>query len=161
MGRLLPNVFRVVERLLNIAVIMHVLKGSKLLTDMRLSHASPRAVPVLYNCSFFGEHSYIAHASAFWMIPWFSVGSTNSANFPVLVMLRSVVIVNMNWCGVSAKKSFCIYQSTTWPGRNIGCIMNLNICIKKKKLYTQARAVCRIAPDLLRDWEWLQNFSTH
>ena len=103
---------------------------------------------------FLGGQSYIAHASAFWMIPWLSVGSTNSANFPLLVMLRSVVIVNMNWCGVSAKKSFCIYQSTTWPGRNIGCIMNLNIYIQKK-LYTQARAVCRIVTDLLCDWKWL------
>ena len=37
---------------------------------------------------------------------------------PVLVMSWSVVIVNMNWCVVSTKKSFCIYQSPTWLGRN-------------------------------------------
>ena len=37
---------------------------------------------------------------------------------PVLVMSWTLVIVDMNWCGVSAKKSFCIYQSTTWLGRN-------------------------------------------
>ena len=37
---------------------------------------------------------------------------------PVLVMSWTVVIADMNWCGVSAKKSFCIYQSTTWLGRN-------------------------------------------
>ena len=37
---------------------------------------------------------------------------------PVLVTSWTVVIVNMNWCGVSAKKNCCIYQSTTWLGRN-------------------------------------------
>ena len=67
-------------------------------------------------------HLYM-HASVFgWIIPWFSAGSTNSTQFiqfcPVLVMSSSAVIVNMTWCGVSAKKSFCIYQSTTWLGRN-------------------------------------------
>ena len=51
---------------------------------------------------------------------------------PVLVMSWFVVIVNMNWCGVSAKKSFCIYQSITWLGRNIGHIMNHNISIQSK-----------------------------
>ena len=66
-------------------------------------------------------HLYM-HASAFRMIPWFSAGRTNSTQViqvcPMLVMLLSAVIVNMNWCGVPAKKSFCIYQSTTWLGRN-------------------------------------------
>ena len=37
---------------------------------------------------------------------------------PVLVMSWTVVIVNMNLRGVSAKKNFCIYQSATWLGRN-------------------------------------------
>ena len=54
MGDLIPNFFRVVQRLLNIAVIIvHVFKGSRLFDDMRLNHGSPRAVSVLYNCFFF------------------------------------------------------------------------------------------------------------
>ena len=66
-------------------------------------------------------HLYM-HASAFRIIPWFIAGRTNSTQViqfcPVLVKSSSAVIVNMTWCGVSTKKSFCIYQSTTWLGRN-------------------------------------------
>ena len=93
------------------------------LNDMRLKHASPRALPVLYNCSFlFWDRATLLHAcicnsndSA-----WFSAGRTNSTHTILSreVMSWSVVIINMNWCGVSAKKSFCIYQSATWLGRN-------------------------------------------
>ena len=42
----------------------------------------------------------------------------------------------MFWCSVNsfipAKKSFGIYQSTAWPGRHIGRIMNHNIPIQWK-----------------------------
>ena len=57
--KVIPNPFKVVQTLLNIAVIVslrdywHFLKElSRLFADMRLNHASPRALPVLYNYSF-------------------------------------------------------------------------------------------------------------
>ena len=70
---------------------------------------------------------------------------------PVLVLSWSVVIVNMSWCGVSAKKSFSIYQSTTWLGRNrILVVLGTIIFLSKVKF-------CK---SCLCDWEWLQNFYT-
>ena len=57
--KVIPNPFNVVQTLLNIAVTVslrdywHFLKElSRLFADMRLNHASPRALPVLYNYSF-------------------------------------------------------------------------------------------------------------
>ena len=58
--RLIRNLFRVVQRLLDITVIgslrdyWHFLKEliSRLFADMRLNHASPRALTVLHNYSF-------------------------------------------------------------------------------------------------------------
>ena len=57
--KVIPNPLRVVQTLLNIAVIVslrdywHFLRElSRLFADMRLNHASPRALPVLYNYSF-------------------------------------------------------------------------------------------------------------
>ena len=65
-------------------------------------------------------HLYMP-ASAFRTIPWFSAGLTNFTH-KIFSRVSNVVncgySFNMNWCGVSAKKSFCIYQSTTWLGRN-------------------------------------------
>ena len=50
-------------------------------------------------------------------------------------MSSSAVIVNMNWCGVPAKKSFCIYQSRTWLGRNrILLVLWTTIYLSKVKL---------------------------
>ena len=54
-----------------------------------------------------------------------------------------VVIVNMNWCGVSAKKSFCIYQSTTWLGRNrILVVLWTIIFLSKVKLCKSCLKTC-------------------
>ena len=91
-------------------------------------------------------HLYM-HASALLIIPWFSAGRTNSTQVrqfcPVLVMLSSAVIVNMNWCCVSAKKSFCIYQSTTWLGRNrILVVLWTIIFLSKVKLYKSCLKTC-------------------
>ena len=62
---------------------------------------------------------------------------------PVLVMSWSVVIVNMNWCGVSPKKSFCIYQSTTWHGRDrILVVLWTIIFLSKVKLCKSCLNTC-------------------
>ena len=54
---------------------------------------------------------------------------------PELVMSWSVVIVNMNWCGVSPKNSFCIHQSTTWLVRDrILVVLWTKIFLSKVKL---------------------------
>ena len=57
--KVIRNPFKVVQTLLNIAVTVslrdywHFLRElSRLFADMRLNHASPRALPVLYNYSF-------------------------------------------------------------------------------------------------------------
>ena len=91
-------------------------------------------------CFCFGTelHLYM-YASAFRMIPWFSAGRTNSTQViqfcSVLVMSSSAVTINMNWCGVPAKKSFCIYQSRTWLGRNrILLVLWTTIFLSKVKL---------------------------
>ena len=70
-------------------------------------------------------------------------------NFPPWFL----VIVNMNWCGVSAKKSFCIYQSTTRLGRNIGHIMNHNISIQSKivqQLFVEVWLLCCVTENDFR-----------
>ena len=114
-----------------------VLKGNRLFADMRLNHASPRALPVVHNCSFWFSWGTDLHCTCIcilndsliqrWSYKFYTY------NFPPCsVMLWFVVIVSLNWCIVSTKKSFCIYQSTTWPGRNIGHIMNHNISIQTK-----------------------------
>ena len=114
---------------------------------MRPNHALPRALPVLYNCSFcFGTelHLYM-HASAFRMIPWFSAGLTNSTH-TIFSRVSNVVNcgwVNMNWRGVCAKKSFCIYQSTTWLGRNrILVVLWTIIFLSKVTLCTSCLKTC-------------------
>ena len=106
LAKVMPNPFKVVRTLLNISVIVslrdywHFLRElRRLFADMRLNHASPRALPVLYIYSFFvlGQ-SYIVHASEFWMISGLSFARTNSTNtisFSALVMSWwSVLIVN-------------------------------------------------------------------
>ena len=60
---------------------------------------------------------------------------------PVLVMSWTVVIVDMNWCGVSAKKSFCIYQSTTWLGRILVVLWTI-IFLSKVKLCKSCLKTC-------------------
>ena len=123
---------------------------------MRLNHASPRALPFLYNCSFlFWDRVTLAHACIcrdFEVILWFSTQVVQILHVqfsPVLVLSWSVVIVNMSWCGVSAKKSFSIYQSTTWLGRNrILVVLWTIIFLSKVKFFKSC----------LCDWEWLQNF---
>ena len=90
----------------------------------------------------------------FEVILWFStqVVQILHAQFsPVLPMSWSVVIINMNWCGVSAKKSFCIYQSTTWLGRNRILVVLWTIIFLSKVKFCKS---------CLFVWEWLQNFST-
>ena len=63
---------------------------------------------------------------------------------PVLVMSWSVVIVNMNWCGVSPKKSFCIHQSTTWLGRDrILVVLWTKIFLSKVKLCKSSLNTCK------------------
>ena len=105
---------------------------------MRLNHTSPRALPVLYNCSFlFWGRGTLVHAciclSNDPMIQRWSYKFYTYIQFsPVLVMSWTVVIVNMNWRGVSAKKSFCIYQSTTWLGRNRILVVLWTIIILSK-----------------------------
>ena len=94
--------------------------------------------------------------------PWFSAGRTNSTQvkefFPVLVMSSFAVIFNMSWRGVSTKKSFCIYQSTTWLGRNRILVEIWTIIfLSKVKL---SKSCLKRVTGLLCDWEWLQNFST-
>ena len=110
--KVIPNPFKVVQTLLNIAVIVslrdywHFLKElSRLFADMRLNHASPRALPLcfVYLFVFVLGQSYIVYASEFWMISWFSFSRTNSTNAissPVLIMSWSVLIVNTFWCSV-------------------------------------------------------------
>ena len=62
---------------------------------------------------------------------------------PVLVMSWTVVIVNMNWCGVSVKKSFCICQSTTCLGRNrILVVLWTIILLSKVKLCKSCLKTC-------------------
>ena len=83
---------------------------------MRLNHASPRALRVLCNCIRFrfGTELHFEWSRDSALV----VQILHTQFSPALVTSWSVVIVNMNWFGVSAKKSFCIYQSTTWLGRN-------------------------------------------
>ena len=121
-----------------------VFKGNRLFADMRLNHASPRALPVMHNCSFLfsfflggggggNRVTLYMHLHFEWFLDSALIVQILHIQFsPVLVMLWSVVIISLNWCSVSTKKSFCIYQSTTWPGRNIGHIMNHNISIQTK-----------------------------
>ena len=62
---------------------------------------------------------------------------------PVLVMSWTVVIVDMNWFGISAKKSFCIYQSTTWLGRNrILVVLGTIIFLSKVQLCKSCLKTC-------------------
>ena len=83
---------------------------------MRLNHASPRALPVLYNYSFL-----------FCFV--FS---------PVLIMSWSVVIVDMNsWCGFFSHTRQeellrLSIHNQIWQESNIGRIMNHNISIQSK-----------------------------
>ena len=91
LAKVMPNPFKVVRTLLNMSVIVslrdywHFLRElRRLFADMRLNHASPRALPVLYNYSFlFWDRVTLymkLHASEFWMISWFSFVRTNSTN---------------------------------------------------------------------------------
>ena len=94
---------------------------------MRPNHASPRALPVLYNCSFlFWGRVTLVHACTCILndpvIQRWSYKFLHIQVSPVLVMSWSVVIIIvLIWTDAvspAAKKSFCIYQSTTWLGRN-------------------------------------------
>ena len=124
---------------------------------MRLNHTSSRALPVLYNYSF----SFWDRVTLFMYLhfQWFRdsalVVQILHAQFPpALVMSWSVVIVNLNRCGVSVKKSFCIYQSTIWLGRNsILVVLWTIIFLSKVKLCKSCLKTCKLC-----DWEWLQNF---
>ena len=102
-------------------------KVSRLFADMRHNHASPRALPVLYNCSFlFWGRVTLVHACTCILndpvIQRWSYKFLHIQVSPVLVMSWSVVIIIvLIWTDAvspAAKKSFCIYQSTTWLGRN-------------------------------------------
>ena len=74
----------------------------------------------------------------FGMIPWFSVGRTNSTYTisPVLIMSLSVVIVNMNsWCGffIPTGQEELLHLSIhdqTLQESNMGRIMNHDISIQ-------------------------------
>ena len=105
---------------------------------MSLNHASPRALPVLYNCSFlFWDRATLVCISMHLLSndPWFSAGRTNSTQvkefFPVLVMSSSAVIVNMSWRGQEELLQLSIHN-LTWQESNIGRIINHNISIQSK-----------------------------
>ena len=77
--KVIPDPFKVVQTLLNIAVIVslrdywHFLKElSRLFADMRLNHASPRALPVLYNYSFlfWDRVTLYMHLNSEWSRDW-------------------------------------------------------------------------------------------
>ena len=158
--------FRVVQRLLDIAVIVslrdywHFLKElSRLFADMCLNHASPRALPVLYNYSFlFWDRvtSYM-HLNFEW--------SRDSALFVQILQIQSVqfprvsnVVIYVNSlliCSdvvsdvvssfIPAKKTFGIYQSTlkkTWRTHTINLQRSLLTVLQAKfSVFTRKLAV--------------------
>ena len=113
---------------------------------MRLNHASPRALPVLYNYSFsfWDRATLFMHLHFEWSRDSVLVVQILHSHFPpALVMSWSLVIVNMNRCGVSAKKSFCIDQSTIWLGRNsILVVLWTIIFLSKVKLCKSCLKTC-------------------
>ena len=144
MSRLTQNFFRVVQILLDIAAIVSLRDYWHFPKEVDYSLIYVLTMHHLEHCQFcitarfcFGTELHCSFFSAFWMIQWFSVRRTFSYIPPtsVLVMSWSVVVVNINQCGVSATKSVCIYQYTTWLGRDIGRIMNHIVFLSKVKLY--------------------------
>ena len=115
---------------------------------MRPNHASPRALPVLYNCSFlFWGRVTLVHACTCILndpvIQRWSYKFLHIQVSPVLVMSWSVVIV-LIWTDAvfpAAKKSFCIYQSTTWLGKILVVLWTI-IFLSKVKLCKSCLKTC-------------------
>ena len=140
MGRIIAHFFRVVQRLLNIVVIVSSKEiDCSLICVSTMHHLEHcRLCIIVRFCFLFwgavgNRVTLYMHLHFEWFLDSALIVQILHIQFSlVLVMLWSAVIVSLNWCGVSTKKSFCIYQSTTWPGRNIGHIMNHNISIQTK-----------------------------
>ena len=65
----------------------------------------------------------------------------------------------MNWCGVSAKKSFCIYQSAIWLGRNR--ILVFLWTIKKSKVTATRELILQLDSSSNQTFVILQNTFSH
>ena len=113
-------------------------KGSRLFTDMSLNHASPWAPKSCIIIRFcFGTELHCM-SSAFGIIPWFSVGRTNST-YTISPRVNNVVICGyMNeWCGffIHTGQEELLHLSVhnqTWQESNMGWIMNHYIFIQSK-----------------------------
>ena len=147
MGRLILNFFRVVQILLDIAVKESLRDYWHFPKEVDYSLICVLTMHHLEYCQFcitarfcFGTEPHCSCFSAFWMIQWSSYIFVHFP--PVLVMSWSLVVVNINWCGVSATKSFCIYQYTTWLKRDIRRIVNHIVFLFKVKFYKSCLYKC-------------------
>ena len=140
MSRLIINFFRVVQRLLDITVTIMVSLRNFWHFPKELNYSLIR-VSTMHHL----EHCRCCIIIRFRFETELHCSCICILNDPVitLVMSWSVVIVNMNWCDVSAKKSFCIYQSTTWLGRNrILVVLWTIIFLSKVKLCKSCLKTC-------------------
>ena len=99
-------------------------KVSRLFADMRPNHASPRALPVLYNCSFLFWGRVINTGTCMHLHFEWSRDSAlvlQSLTHSSFSRVSNVVIggysFNMNWCGVSGRQEEHLHLSIhnlTW-----------------------------------------------
>ena len=118
-------------------------KGSRLFTDMRLNHASPWALPVLYNYSFLFWDRVTLYVICIWNDPviqrWsYKFGRTNST-YTISPRVNNVVICGYmySWCGffIHTGQEELLHLSIhnqTWQESNMGRIMNHYIFIQSK-----------------------------
>ena len=138
------------------------------LNDMRLNHVSPRALPVLYNCSFlFWDRATLVHVDTCMHLrfEW----SRDSAMVVQILHTSLSRVSNVAICGYSFK----IWTGVVSPPRRASAFINPQPDLAGIEYwsnyepqylypkYNSARAVWKRVTGLLCDWEWLQNFSAN